>query len=209
MSGCAVCRLHKDKEGDIICLQAAKAVDEINEALDFIDDYDNMQCHTQRWRVSDYEDDFDVVDLLSDSEEGISVEMNKKVETEVRSVDSSEKLMDVNEKVLETSKAEKGIADFSGKSNRVVETEIGSDIHPPPEVISISSSSDIELFPCSSNRWIEEGNKENKEKESGSGKQEKNKNEAVPSTFLHSELSSRILKSQGKCSLCYVIYFCF
>lgn len=43
MSGCDLCRLHKDKEGDIICLQAAKAVDEINEALDFIDDYDNMQ----------------------------------------------------------------------------------------------------------------------------------------------------------------------
>lgn len=107
----ALAQFLADDEGDKTCLKALQNVEEIEGAWEFIDDYDKNQKYTQRWRVSGCSDNFDVVDLMSDTES------------------------DPN-------------------TNNVMEEIAPSNNPSVNEIITISSSSDLENI-CSNRNWVE------------------------------------------------------
>lgn len=188
MSRCEMCRVYADEEGDAICVEAGQNVDailnaldfmndeydaicveagenvdEIESALDFIDEYDNHQAYTQRWRVSGYEDNFDVVDLDTESDQEETQDSSEKCLENVMDSNEKSSIEDKLDKVMARVPSEVGSQEVMAR----VPSEIGSQ---ETEVISISSSSEIEFFPCSNNKWIEP----EKEKSNTSSKEKKN-----------------------------------
>lgn len=161
-----MCRVYADDEGDALCLIAAQNVnkseidsiddeyiyqsrvqnvDEIESELDFIDEYDQNLEYTQRWRVSDYEDNFDVVDLVSD------------VDSYEEEINSFSGIHVENEKSVKETNSNEVVPAIS---NEIDSPE--NELKIVSQVISISSSSEIEFFQCSNNNWfVPENHKSN------------------------------------------------
>lgn len=79
LKGCS--SIHLNEEDDVICLETNQRFEEgIEEDFAFISAYDDQQIHSPHWRVSDFEDNFDVINLESDSD-CVSVNLIQSEET--------------------------------------------------------------------------------------------------------------------------------